>query len=69
MDRLRLQLLQKSYAAVSMGVSSRTRSSHELARFLRSSERRKFASSQRAAEHDSALFHHADSSQINKEQK
>jgi hypothetical protein len=44
-----------------MGFSSQTRSFRELARFLRSNERRTFASPQTAAEHESAFFLHADS--------
>jgi hypothetical protein len=40
MDRPRLQSFQKTYAAVSTGVSSQRHALRELARFLRSSERR-----------------------------
>jgi hypothetical protein len=46
MDRPRLRSFQKSYAAVSTGVSSQRHSLRELARFLRSSERRTVALSQ-----------------------
>jgi len=43
---------QKSYAAVSIGVSSQRHSFRELARFLRSGGRRMFASAQTAVEHE-----------------
>jgi hypothetical protein len=72
MDRPCLRSLRKSYAAVSMGVSSQRHSSRELARFLRSNGRRTFAPSQTVIESTpdySAVQAHSKIRVLNKEQK